>query len=68
MSAEQVMLPDHNVLPGPILVSNLPGHTLRFDQVGGSPGFCISTNVFKREHSIPCLVIIAVEPAPVRSQ
>ena len=34
VSAEQVILPDHNGLPGPNLVSNLPGHTLRFNQVG----------------------------------
>ena len=27
-------LPDHNVLPGPNVVSTLPGHTLRFNQVG----------------------------------
>ena len=60
VSAEQVMLPDHNVLPGPILVSNLPGHTLRFNQVG--------MLLRLREHSIPCLVILAVDPAPVRSQ
>ena len=34
VSAEQNIPPDHNVLPDPNLVSNRPGHTLRFNQVG----------------------------------
>ena len=60
VSADQNFQLDHNVLPDPNLVSIRPGHTLRFNQLG----MLLSLS----QHSIPSLVSLAGEPAPVRSQ
>ena len=54
------------VLPDPIFVSNLPGHSFRFKQVGRLLRICINTKVYKRAfNSLPGN--IAVKPAPVKA-
>ena len=50
-------------LPDPICVSNLPGHSFRFNSSRKAPQDLFNTKMYMRELSFPCLVTLQVVKA-----